>query len=502
MSAMASFPRDYSTLKPSRVRLGVLGFACSLSLLTYLDRICISRVQDDIQNDLGFSPVGMGFVFSAFALGYALFEIPGGWMGDAWGPRRVITRIVLCWSLFTAMTGLVDQLLRLTIGESVTPGTLLVSLVLIRFLFGCGEAGAYPNLTRVTSTWFPFRERALTQGAIWFSARMGGAFSYLIIGRLTVWLGWRQAFCVLGVVGMVWCIVFAWWFRDKPEEKAGCNAAERELIREGAPPDLALRVHTFPPLRKLVCSASIWGLCVASFCVSFGWYFYPTWQPRYLKEVHGISMERSELIAGLPFVCGAVGALAGGRWSDVLVRRTGSRRWGRSLVGVIGFTGAGICVLATGFVQSAWQAVALLCLAFLINDLAIPSIWAASADIGGRFAGTVSGVMNTTGAIGAFLSPILMPYILKVLPSSFTPADSWRLIFAGLGGAWLVGAVAWLFIDASKPLLDPVASSSASPPPAPFSYKREQPDGITTGEPSPTGVRTDSNAADGNERGV
>src|SRR5262249_3302208 len=145
-------------------------------------------------------------------------------------------------------------------------------------------------------------------------------------------------------------------------------------------------------------------------------------------------------VAGLPFVCGAFGALAGGRWSDVLVRRTGSRRWGRSLVGAVGFAGAGVCVFATGFVTDAWQAGALLCLACLINDLAIPSIWAASADIGGRFAGTVSGVMNTTGAVGAFLSPVLMPYVLSSLPSSYAPADRWRLIFAGLASSWFVGA--------------------------------------------------------------
>jgi MFS family permease len=487
---MKAPPLDLS-LKPTRVRLGVLGFACSLSVLTYLDRICISRVQDDIQGDLSISPVGMGLVFSAFALGYALFEIPGGWMGDVWGPRRVITRIVVWWSLFTALTGLTDQLLARVVGPGLTPGAVLVSLVLVRFLFGCGEAGAYPNLTRVTANWFPFRERALALGAIWFSARMGGAFSYLVIGRLTAWLGWRLAFCVLGVVGMAWCVVFAWWFRDRPEDMPGCNAAERGLIREGAA-DVSAPAHDFPPWRTLVFNVSIWGLCVASFCVSFGWYFYPTWQPRYLKEVHGISMQGSELVAGLPFVCGAFGALAGGRWSDVLVRRTGSRRWGRSLVGVVGFTGAGVCVFATGFVADAWQAVALLCLAFLINDLAIPSIWAASADIGGRFAGTVSGVMNTTGAVGAFLSPVLMPFVLSSLPSSYAPADSWRLIFAGLASAWFVGAVAWLFIDASKPLPDRAALPPVPPPPERFSYNSGQTDAITSGEHRETGVRKES----------
>src|SRR5262249_46659085 len=150
--------------------------------------------------------------------------------------------------------------------------------------------------------------------------------------------------------------------------------------------------------------------------VSFGWWFYPTWQPKYLKEVHGASGMKSALQASLPFLCGAVGAFLGGGLSDWLVRRLGWRRWGRSLVGVVGFTGAGACVLATGFAASETAAVVLLSLAFFINDLAIPPIWAASADVGGRYAGTVAGVMNMAGGVGAFLSPILTPMVLEALP--------------------------------------------------------------------------------------
>jgi MFS family permease len=194
----------------------------------------------------------------------------------------------------------------------------------------------------------------------------------------------------------------------------------------------------------------MWFLCLASFCVSFGWYFYPTWQPRFLKDVHGISYAGSELLTGLPFLCGAVGSLLGGGLSDRLVRATGSRRWGRSLIGLGGFAGAGVCVLCTGLAQVAWLAVALLCLAFFINDLAIPPIWAASTDIGGRYAGTVSGVMNTSGAVGAVLSPVLTSYLLD--PGAARAPEVWAGIFAMLAAAWFVGALAWLGIDASRPL--------------------------------------------------
>jgi MFS family permease len=192
--------------------------------------------------------------------------------------------------------------------------------------------------------------------------------------------------------------------------------------------------------------------CWASFWVCFGWYFYPTWQPKYLEDVHGFVPTgwASEVLSGLPFLCGAFGALGGGLLSDRLVRLIGPR-WGRSVIGLVGFSGAGACVLMTGFVPWAWAAVALLCLAFLINDLAIPVIWAVCADVGGRFAGGLSGLMNTVGAVGAILCPLLIPYADRWLRGWFAaPEMRWRVIFAGLAVAWLLAALAWLFIDASR----------------------------------------------------
>jgi MFS family permease len=493
--------------RASRVRLIVLFFACTLSLITYLDRVCISQVQEDIQRDLGLSEMQLGMVFSAFVLGYALLEVPGGYLGDIWGARLVLSLIVLWWSLWTALTGCV-WLFHLDSGWWLGPVPLLFNsfllMLLIRFIFGAGEAGAFPNLTRVVSTWFPYRERARAQGAIWMSARLGGALAPVLISELAASLGWRPAFWVLGLIGCAWCIGFYWWYRDRPEDMPSCNDAEREWIRTGrqpepehpvvsaspaavapslkeeervlayqerqtdvvppAPPAIALDPlppdpspekdvgHSWPPLRVMATSVTLWALCIAAACVSFGWWFYPTWQPRYLKEVHGITFRASAVAAALPFLCGAVGSFLGGGLSDWLVRRLGSRRWGRSLVGVVSFTGAGVCVLLTGFAMSQTQAVVLLCLAFFINDLGIPPIWAASADVGGRFAGTVAGVMNMAGGIGAFLSPLLTPIVLEALPTSWEPIDRWRWIFAGLAGAWFIGAIAWLFVDAGRPL--------------------------------------------------
>ncbi len=490
---MGTLPSGRSDPKPTRVRLRVLAFVCTLSLLTYLDRVCISQAQRDIQFDLRISSEDMGLVLGVFAVGYALFEIPEGWMGDRWGARRVLTGLVLFWSLFTALTGAADFLLRWTPGFDLSTDatTVLFALVTIRFLFGSCEAGAFPNMTRVVNAWFPFRERGAAQGAVWMSARLGGAASFMTIGALTAWLGWRQAFFVLGLVGAAWCVAFHWWFRNGPDDMAACNQAERDLIRDGAVK--AEHAHTWPSLRPMASSLSLWALCVASFGVNAGWWFFPAYQPKYLEEVHHVGGGAEDLAVkavtltalagspggpgpllaaaasapappshsfsfaavvfpGLPFLFGAVGALIGGGLSDRLVRRLKSRRWGRSLVGVVGFGGAGLCVLATGYATDVVQAYALLCLANLVNDLAVPIIWQASADVSGRFVGTVSGLMNSVGAVGAFLSMWLTPKVLAALPESLNAAERWRLVFAGYAGCWFIAAVAWFFVNAGKPL--------------------------------------------------
>jgi MFS transporter, ACS family, glucarate transporter len=481
----------------SRVRFGVLTFISTLSILTYLDRTCISRVQDDMMRDLGLNKTQMGLVFGAFYIGYGLFEVPAGWMGDVWGPRRVLTRIVLWWSAFTALTGAIGwfsgfrEQQWMFLGWQVS--VLFLAMLLVRFLFGCGEAGGYPNLARVVGTWFPFHERGRAQGAIWFFARLGGAMAPLLIGRLTALAGWQQAFWIFGVIGVLWCIVFYVWFRDKPEQMPGCNRAEQELIRGYTPERLseidagrlhpdqetgicadrsavqssvraaavqppaprpeAAEPHTFPPLRPLLASGTMWALCTAAVFVNLAWHFFPTWQPRYFKDMFGISMEGSELLVGLPYLCGALGAFVGGSISDRLIRITGSRRWGRALVGVVGFGGAGVCAFCLLLVTEAWQAVALLCLVFLINDLAVPVIWAAGTDISGRFAGTVTAIVNTAGCIGGFLCPVLMGTVLDTGSEQAPDPGLWRMIFTGLACSWLISGLAWLFIDSSRDIV-------------------------------------------------
>jgi MFS family permease len=467
-------------LKPTRVRFVVLAFVCTLALITYLDRVCIMRVQGPMKEELHLDDIQMGWVFSAFLFGYALFEIPGGWMGDVWGARRVLGRIVLWWSAFTALTGCVWYFSPGSSFSVLLFGYPLVStfglLVLVRFLFGAGEAGAFPNINRVTRTWFPTRERGSAQGAVWMCARLGGAVAPAVTGALAGALGWRQAFWALGGLGVAWSIVFLAWFRDRPEQVRACNAAERARIRETtwhATPavsadaitvqETSLRVdqpdastvthHAWPPLALLVTNVSAIAVCVAAFSVCFPFSFYLTWQPKFYEEAFGLSAEQSEIWTGLPYVCGAFGALVGGWLSDQLIRRTGSRRWGRALVGMAGFGGAGLCMLAASLATDARVAGTLLCAAMFVNDLAIPTIWAALADIGGRFVGTLSGLSNMVGNIGGAISPVLIPVVLTRL-GHLPAAERWQHVFVGMAAVWFVAAASWLFIDAGKPLAD------------------------------------------------
>jgi MFS family permease len=468
---MGTLPSDPSAPRPTRVRFVVLSFLCAVALLTYLDRACIMQVQGSMKEELKLDDVQMGWIFSAFFFGYALFEIPGGWMGDVWGSRRVLGRIVIWWSAFTALTGCVWYFAAPESSQATVLGYPLIStfgvLLLVRFLFGAGEAGAFPNVTRITRVWFPVAERGAAQGAVWMFARLGGAVAPAVTGALAAALGWRQAFWALGGLGVVWTVVFLAWFRERPEDVPACNEAERAKIREGraAPRDSAAATgiavaptdeppsdtHAWPPMGLLLTSVSTLALCAAAFSVCFPWSFYITFQPKFYEDVFGLTPDQSKLLTGLPFFCGAAGALCGGWLSDQLIRLTGSRRWGRAIVGIAGFGGAGLCILATCLATSVWMATTLLCLGFFINDLAIPTIWATMADIGGRFTGTLSGLSNMVGNIGGAISPILIPIALLHL-DHLPPVERWNFIFVGMAAVWFVAASAWLFIDAGTPL--------------------------------------------------
>ncbi len=435
---------------PTRQRYVVMTFLCVLSFLTYFDRICIMRAQADIQRDLGIGDEQMGLIFGAFWLAYALFEIPGGWMGDRYGARVTLTRIVLAWSLFTALSGSASG---------------FVTLLTYRFLFGAGEAGAYPNMARVQAHWLPVRSRARAGGLLWLMARFGGAFSPLLFGAMLALFdapgfralltsfglpgdipAWRPAFWAAGLLGVFWCLAFFPWFRDDPAAMRSVNAAELRLIREGDGP--AAESHTLPPgfWRALLTSRSLWAMGLLYVCGSFGWSFFVSWMPRFLKEVHHVEYARSELLTGLPLFFGGISCLVGGVLSDALVQRTGRRWLGRAVFPLCGYTMAAAAMLGLRFAETPGQATVLMCLASAAFDLGQGANWATIVDVGGRFAGTAAGFVNMVGGAGNYLQPYLGAVVFRTW--------GWDTLFVVYATGFLAAASLWFFIDPNRTFHD------------------------------------------------
>lgn len=470
---------------PTRVRYGVLGFACSLSMITYLDRVCIASVAPNIVQALGLQSVAdMGLAFTAFALAYAIFEIPTGWLGDVYGPRSALIRIVLWWSVFTALTGLVG----LSFGGVMIGFT---ALVIIRFLFGMGEAGAYPNITRALHNWFPFQQRGFGQGAVWMSGRlMGGLTPFLMMVLLvgitrTVTLAngetqeevllspllhWRASFWVFGGLGIVWSVLFYVWFRNRPEEKATVNEAERQLIVAGRVGEEG--AHSGVPWMKLLTSGNLWTLCLMYFCAAYGWYFNITYLPTFLEEQHGVS--RSSLIGSLykggPLWLGAVACLGGGFLTDWFIRRTGNRKWGRRLFGVVGHSLCSLCYLACLLTDSAFTFFIAISFAAFFNDLTMGAAWATCQDIGKRYAAIVAGAMNTIGNLGGAVAGYVTSLILNAKLEAHAAAldttvkqmtaaekaagllPGYHINFLTFAAVYFVAVLFWLRVDATRPV--------------------------------------------------
>lgn len=410
--------------RPTHVRYRVAGMLFLLSMITYLDRVCIGAAAPLIRRDLGLTALQMGQIFSAFALAYGIFEVPSGWMGDRFGPRGVLTRIVIWWSAFTALTG--------TVGS-------FRSLWIVRFLFGAGEAGAFPNSSCAIAHWFPFAERGRAQGVFFMASRLGGAIAPLIVVPLQRQVGWRNVFFIFAAVGVVWAVAWYLWFRDDPEQKRGVSASEREIIRKGAAPP-AERVAV--PWKVLLTSVNLWAVTLMYFAFGYGVNFYFFWLPSYLVEVRGI--QNFAPYAALPFLLAAFADLFGGWTSDALVRRMGLR-WGRRTVGLLALSSSVLFVLLSFASWDPMYAVVSLALGFAAADFMVPNCFAICLDIGKRFSGTVTGFMNTAAQIGGAIALTVIGY--------FAGRKQWNIAIFTMAIGLLISALLYLVIDASRPLV-------------------------------------------------
>ncbi|MDE3165898.1 MAG: MFS transporter [Acidobacteriota bacterium] len=419
-------PRALS--QPTRVRYWVIVFAVALSVVTYIDRVCISQAAPVMSRDLGLDSVSMGWAFTAFGWAYALCEIPGGYLGDRIGPRAVLMRIVLWWSFFTAATGWAWN---------------AVSLAVTRFFFGAGEAGCFPNLTKAFTTWLPPRERVRAQGIMWLSARWGGAFTPPLVQLVIAYVGWRHSFEVFGVLGVLWAILFYRWYRNNPLDNPSLNAAERDLLRDAS---ANASGHGDVPWAKFLASRQVWMVCLQYFCLSYGWYFYVTWLPTYFNQARHLDLKSVAFFSIAPLFFGGLGNPAAVFAGTRIARATGSVMFARRTMAYIGFTGAaGFLVLSTRLSDPVLATLAI-GLASFSNDLVMPGSWAACMDVGGKHAGSLSGAMNMAGNIGGALCPLAIGYILR-----WTHND-WNLTFYVSALIYLGGIVCWKFLDPVTPL--------------------------------------------------
>ena len=377
-----------------------------------------------MQEALHIGPAGWGWVTGIFTLAYGAFEIPSGALGDRIGPRKVLTRIVLWWSAFTSLTGLV---------------TGFYPLLLTRFLFGMGEAGAFPNASVAVARWFPVRERGRAFGISLMASQVGGAIAPLLVVPIQVHYGWRASFYVFGILGVAWSAVWYWWFRDSPAEKTGVSGAELEETR-----GLIAKAHHGLPWKTALRSGNLWAALGVAFCYVYTMYFFQSWFHTYLVKGRGYS-ENALLLSSLPFLVGAAANCGGGLASHALVKKLGLKRGCRS-IGLVGLGIAALCTAAVMFTQQWLGALILLSLVYGGITFQQPVVFAVCLDIGGEYVGAVVGVMNTAAQIGSFVSSVAFGYLVGRYGSYNVP-------FIPMTVLLLIGALLWLKVDPGQALI-------------------------------------------------
>lgn len=405
------------------IRYRVVAFAVLLAAITYLDRVCISILAPSIQRDLGLDKTQMSYIFSAFTLAYAAFEIPTAWWADRSGTRLVLARIVTWWSCFTIATSAAFN---------------FWSLWIIRFLFGVGEAGAWPCVARTFARWIPARERGRIQGIFFAGAHAAGGLTPMLVTLLLPLLPWRAVFACFGCIGFVWAFAWYRWFRNEPHEHPSVSPEEVRLIEEGRAQS-ASHHEGWDYWKRLLTHPNVWPLCLMYVANVYSFYFCITWFPTYLSEARGFAAMKLGFFAGLPLMSSVAGDILGGWVTDKATALYGLK-FGRSGVGAIAYVVAGIAMafgaLATEPVMSAlWISFSVAASMFTLG-----ASWSVCIDIGGNHSGVVSAAMNTAGQVAGILSPIVLATIIQA-------SGNWSLPIYIMSGLFFLGAICWLFID-------------------------------------------------------
>ena len=387
-----------------------------LGMVTFLDRINISVAGSSIMHDLNLSAAEWGWVQSAFILSYGLMQIPMGALGDRFGHRSILALIVLWWSLFTAFTGMAGG---------------LVSLLVIRFMFGIGEAGSSPCSTGVISRWFKKEEVGKAQGYVWAASRMGGALTPFVVIPMMVWVGWRSAFYLLGAVGIVWAIV--WWLYYRENSQSSQSSISSPSSSSGS------------LWKRLVNAPQFWILCVMYFFYAFGSWFFFSWFPTFMELGRGFEKSELTYAVAVPFVMSMIGNISGGYLTDRLSARYGLKV-GRKAIGSVSLAISAVCMFLAAFIPGKMAVFIFLSLCFGIFDLMLPSAWALCIDLGKQHAGTLSGAMNTAGNLGGFCCGILFGQLVQ-------SSGNYNLPLYMIAGMLLISAVLFAFINPEKKII-------------------------------------------------
>jgi len=401
-------------MKPTHARYWVVAFALALAMIMYIQRVAISAAIVPIAADLHLDQKEKGWVLGAFGLSYALFEIPMGLMGDKLGVRRVLTQVVVLWSIFTALTGAAWN---------------AISLVVIRFLFGAGEAGCFPNLTRMLSAWLPLNERVRAQAVMWAFGRWGGALAPPVAFFVIYHFGWRWGFVALALLGVAWVAFFLPWFRNDPAEHKAVNKAELEMLEQSRA--LVLHDHGMP-WYKLLLQKDIAFLGLQYFGFSYTWYFYVTWLPTWLQQARGLDPKTAAGYAMIPLALGGCGSIVSG-----FLPLSVPRKW----VAIFGFFAtAGLIFIIPG-IENVGLAMALMGLASFCSDLTMPISWNTCVEIGKQYTATVSSTMNMLGNFAGFVAPVVFGIILQ------NTNNNWAMVMYTMAAASVVSALCWFFLE-------------------------------------------------------
>ena len=400
-----------------------------LGMVTFLDRINISVAGSSIMHDLNLSPAQWGWVQSAFILSYGLMQIPMGALGDRFGHRSILAAIVIWWSAFTAFTGMAGG---------------LMSLLIIRFMFGIGEAGSSPCSTGVISRWFEKDEVGKAQGYVWAASRMGGALTPFVVIPVMMTVGWRAAFYLLGALGIIWAIVWWLYYKDTINTIGTIDAIDAiDTI------DTIGTIDTEKPRlpwSSILRNRQFWLICGMYFFYAFGSWFFFSWFPTFMELGRGFDKTELTYAVAVPFIMSMIGNIAGGHLTDRLTQRYGIKI-GRKALGSTSLAVSAICMFLAAFIPGKMAVFVFLSLCFGIFDLMLPSAWALCIDLGKRHAGTVSGAMNTAGNIGGFCCGILFGELVQ-------QSGNYNLPLYMIAVMLIISAVLFAFINPEKPIVE------------------------------------------------